>query len=80
MPPASIIGEHTGIKRLVGVAKTSLEFEGELMKLGDLKVNLTTADDLEETGWELTGLNIRFEAYSPDQNIFVSQALNRSQR
>ena len=50
------------------------------MKLGDLKVNLTTADDLEETGWELTGLNIRFEAYSPDQNIFVSQALNRSQR
>lgn len=76
MLPASILGENTGVTRLVGVAKTSLSFEDGLMKLGDLRVDLLTSDELEEAGWELTGLNIRFEAYSPVHNIFVSQTLN----
>ena len=50
------------------------------MQLGDLKVELTSADQLREKGWELTGFNIKFDAYLPDQNIFVSKRLNERQR
>lgn len=79
VPPSSILCEATGLTRLVGVASTTLEFEESLMLLGDLRVDLTSSEELKAKGWELTGFNIKFEAYLPEHNIFVSKNLNESQ-
>ena len=49
------------------------------MLLGDLRVDLTSSEELKAKGWELTGFNIKFEAYLPEHNIFVSKNLNESQ-
>lgn len=60
------------LARLVGVATTTLEFEEGLMLLGDFRVNLASSEKLKQKGWELTGFNIKFEAYAPEHDIFVS--------
>ena len=71
---------ETKLPRLVGIASTTLEFEESLMLLGDLRVDLVSTEHLQEKGWELTGFNIKFEAYQPEHNIFVSKTLNDSQQ
>ena len=72
MPPAAILRADTGLPRLVGVAKTTLEFEEGLMLLGDLRIDLASTAELEERGWELAGLNVKLEAYPPEHKTFIS--------
>lgn len=50
------------------------------MLLGDLRIDLASTAELEEKGWELTGLNVKLEAYPPEHKTFISQTLNESQR
>lgn len=48
------------------------------MALGDLCIEITDGPELE-SGWELSGVNVRFEAYSPEQSFFINRTLNESQ-
>ena len=50
------------------------------MLLGDLRIDLASTTELEEKGWELTGLNVKLEAYPPEHKTFISKTLNESQR
>jgi hypothetical protein len=66
VPPSTILNTDTGLTKLVGVAKTSLEFEHGLMILGDFCVEINSIDPGRMKGWELTGFNIKFETYPPE--------------
>ena len=78
MQPSTILNLDTGLTKLVGVAKTNIEFVKGLMILGDLCIEIDFVDQCRIKGWELTGLNIKFEAYAPDQTLFINQTLNSS--
>ena len=75
-----MLSVDTGLNSLVGVAQTTLEFDGPFMMVGNLRLDLQTSRELKELGWHFSGLSVKFEAYPVRQSTFVCQTLSKGQR
>ena len=61
MSPFHILRKDTGIDQLVGTATKMIELGEGLMQMGELQVDMSVPEDLEERGWEFTGIGIKVE-------------------
>ena len=50
------------------------------MQMGELQVDMSVPEDLEERGWEFTGIGIKVETLQSEQSLFMSKTLQNSQK